>query len=324
VILLTGATGLLGSELCRQLVVDGQSVRILARRSSSMDALGPFRSAVEVHIGDITEPASLASATRGITHVYHVAGFVGFGGSKDRRLLHEINVTGTHNIVNACLDAGIERLVHTSSMAAFGRSADGGQLIDERQTWTRSRYNSEYAHTKYLAELEIHRGIAEGLDAVMVNPALIFGVGRPGENTRRIAESVRDGRLPGIPAGGTNVVDVRDVAEGHRLAMARGRIGERYFLGAENLSWREIIAILADAFNASPPSFVVPPPLAAVMAVISEAWAGVTRRTPQLTRETALNASRTYRYSNRKAVQELGCSFRLFSETARWLAEELG
>jgi dihydroflavonol-4-reductase len=298
-------------------------VRILMRPTSSTSALEDVLPLVQKTEGDVTSVSSLIRAMDGVNRVYHVAGFVGFGGSRDRDLLHDINVRGTENVVNAALESGVERLVHTSSMAAFGRTSDPAIVIDEDTIWTRSRHNSEYATSKHLAELEIHRGIAEGLDAVIVNPALIFGVGRPGENTRRIAENVRDRKLPGIPSGGTNVVDVRDVANGHRQAMARGRSGERYFLGSENLAWREIIQSFATAFNSKPPSLIVPPPLALTMAVISEAFSRITGRAPQLTRETARNASRYYKYSNEKAVRELGCTFRPFTDTAAWLAGEL-
>lgn len=323
-ILVTGATGLLGSELIRQLLAGGADVRILARQSSSLSSLEEgAREAIEVFTGDITDASAVDAAVRGRTHVFHAAGYIGFGGRRDRERLRAINVDGTANTVNACLAHGVKRIVHTSSMAAFGRPESGEDIIDEQTAWTASKQNSEYALSKYLAELEIYRGIAEGLDAVIVNPALIFGVGRPGENTRRIAEKVRDGRLPGIPSGGTNVVDARDVAEGHRLAMKHGRSGERYFLGGENLPWAQIIADLAAAFGTAPPPLVVPPVLASAMATVSESFARLTGRTPQLTRETARNASRFYRYSNRKAVDELGCRFRPFEETASHLASEL-
>lgn len=322
-ILITGATGLLGSELTHQLVRDQQDIRVLTRATSSLAALGNSAENVERVVGDVTDAASIRAAMRGVTHVYHVAGFVAFGGKRDRELLHAINVRGTANVIDAALDEGIVRLVHTSSMAAFGRPEGSDELIDEESTWTSSKQNTEYAYTKYLAELEVHRGIAEGLDAVLVNPSVIFGIGRPGENTRRIVEKVRDRRLPASPKGGTNVVDVRDVAEGHRLAMTKGRTGERYFLGSENLPWRQIFADIASAFGVRPPDFVAPPPMAIAIGAAAEFWARVQRRTPQLSRETARNANRFYRYSNEKAVTELGASFRPFYETAQYLAAEL-
>jgi dihydroflavonol-4-reductase len=164
--------------------------------------------------------------------------------------------------------------------------------------------------------------VAEGLDAVVVNPAVIFGPGRPGEGTMQIVEQVRGGKLPlgFAPAGGTCVVDVEDVAEGHRRALALGHTGERYVLGAENLRWIELLGTLAQALGVSPPTRTLPPRLAGLAAGAAEAVALVTRTRPLLTRETARISGRFYRYSNAKAVEALGCTFRPFAETAARIA----
>lgn len=322
-ILVTGATGLLGSELTRQLLDDGHEVRILRRSTSSMDLLGETAGAVEHIEGSLGQVDVLERAMQNVEEVYHVAAYIGFGGRSDRDRLLRVNVDGTANVVNAALAAGVARLVYTSSMAAFGRPEHPTHPIDETREWSPSRVNSEYARSKHLGELEVRRGIAEGLDAVIVNPALIFGIGRPGDNTRRIAEQVRDGKLPAVPTGGTNVVDVRDVADGHRRAMQFGKTGRRYFLGSENLTWRAIIDTLADAFDVEPPRFTAPPRLALTMGYVAEGVAFVTRTEPLLTRETARSASRFYRYDNARARAELGCSFRPFSKTAAHLTERV-
>src|SRR5690625_4568173 len=154
----------------------------------------------------------------------------------------------------------------------------------------------------------------------MVNPALVFGRARPGENTREIAEKIKAEKLPGIPRGGTAVVGARAVATGLRLAMLNGRTGERYFLGAENLSWASIITTLAGAIGVAPPARHVNPSLAMAIAVASEAVALVTRSHPLVSRETVRIANRTYRYSNRKATRELGWNHRSFAETAAYVA----
>ncbi len=328
-ILVTGATGLLGATLTRRLVDDGETVRILRRESSTVDLLGPAAATLEHAFGDITDPSSLAEAMQGVSHVYHVAASLGSGRRGDRARLMEVNVEGTAHVVNAALRAGVERLVHTSSMAAFGRptgppSTGPQKTLDETSEWSPSPLNGPYAESKYLSELEVQRGVAEGLDAVVVNPALIFGPGRAGENTVRIAEMVRDRRLHVVPTGGTNVVDARDVADGMVRAMAHGTTGERYFLGGANLAWTEILGTLAAAFGVPAPTRVLPPHVAFAAGVASEAVAMLTGREPAITRERARQMSAFYHYTNARARADLGCTFRPFAETAATLASAIG
>lgn len=315
---------MVGSALTRRLVQTGADVRIFRRETSRMDAIEDVCRSVEHAVGDLNDAIALREAMSGVDAVYHAAAHVSFGGSSDREALMRVNVDGTARMVNAALDADVRRVVHTSSMAAFGRPDQPDGVLDEETEWHRSRANSVYARSKYLSELQIHRGIAEGLDAVIVNPALIFGTGRSGDNTRRIVDRVRQEQLPAIPSGGTNVVDVLDVVEGMIRAMERGRTGERYFLGSENLSWKEIIHTLARAFQVKPPRLKLSRKPALMLAYASEALAAVSRSRPLITRETARSATRFHQYSNRKAVEELGCTFRPFAETALRLAKELG
>jgi dihydroflavonol-4-reductase len=321
--LVTGATGFVGSELVRQLSGRGEDVRILRRRESSLTLLGDVADRVEHAIGDVADADSVIAALHGIGRVYHTAGLVRFEGKSGEGLLRQVNVQGVANVVNAALRSGVERLVLTSSMAAFGRPDVPSSVIDETAEWQNSSVNSVYARSKYEGELEVYRGIAEGLSAVIVNPAVIFGVGRAGDNTMQIVEKVRNRKLPAIPPGGTNVVDVIDVAAGHVRAMEAGEVGERYFLGGENLSWSEIIGTLADAFGVEPPRFKVGPQVALGIARVSKVVSAVTGARPLITMETARTASRFYRYSNRKATEDLGCTFRPFRETAERIAREL-
>jgi dihydroflavonol-4-reductase len=320
-ILVTGATGLVGSVLTRQLVAGGARVRILRRESSRLDLLGDAAGRVDHAVGELEDARSLLRAMEGIDQVYHTAAAV--GPRTDRQTLRRVNVEGTGNVVNAALRAGIDRLVHTSSMAALGDGPPTGEPITEEAEWERAPRQSDYARSKHDAELEVHRGIAEGIDAVIVNPALVFGVGRAGENTRRIVDAVRRGWLPGVPPGGTSVVDVEDAAVGHRKAMMRGATGRRYFLGSENLSWREIVETIANAFGVEPPRRTLPRRLLTAGAALAESVAFVTRTRPVLPRSAARAAVETRRYSNERAKRELGCTFRPFAATARRIAAVL-
>ena len=321
--LVTGATGFVGSTLVRHLVAAGEPVRILRRESSRLDLLGDAAARVEHALGDVTDPESVWAATRGARRVYHVAAAVAFG-RRARARLWDVNVRGTDHVVNAALDEDVERLVHTSSIAALGRPDVPGGPIDEAAAWTASRSNTAYGVSKREAERSVQRGRAEGLDVVIVNPALVFGPGRAGENTLELAERLAAGRLPLAPPGGTAVVDVEDVAAGLRAAMSRGSTGERYVLSSENLSWVEILTTLADALGTRPPRGTVPPRLLRWAGALAEASAALTRSEPGLTRETARTATETHRYSNRKAVEELGLTFRPFAETAARIAASLG
>ena len=315
-LLVTGATGFLGATLVRELVRQGEPVRILRRPTSALDLLGDAAHAVDHAEGDVTDRASVRAALQGCSRVIHAAAFVGFGGESDREQLFAVNVGGTAAVMDEARRAGVQRAVHVSSIAALGRSETPREPIDERATWTPSRANTAYAESKRAAELEVHRAIAEGLDATIGNPALIFGPGRAGENTMQIAEQVRDRKLPAAPSGGTCVVDVADVADGLIRLLEHGRTGERHILGGQNLRWTEILGTLAAAFGVDPPRFTVGLRTALALATASEAVSALTRRRPLLTRETARTAGRFYRYSNQKAVEELGCTFRPFEQTA--------
>ncbi len=322
-VLVTGATGFLGSSLTRRLVSEGFDVRIYRRASSKLDLLEEVKRDVEHAIGDVTDVFALSDAMSGIERVYHAAGYVGFGGRHERDRLRRVNVEGTAAVVNAAIKRGVDRLLHVSSMSAFGRPERLDEIINEDASWQPSKLNSAYACSKYRAELEVRRGIAEGLDAVMINPALMFGCGRAGDNTRRIVDSIRRRRLPAVPSGGTNVVDVVDVVEGALRAMERAEKGERLFLGSENLSWETIVGEMAEAFGVDPPPFTLRPAPALALAYLAEGLSYLTRSEPLLTRATARTASRTFRYSNARARETLAWQPRPFTETAQRIAREI-
>ena len=319
-ILVTGATGFVGSVLVRQLVGAGERVRVLRRASSSLDRLDGVE--VEHAVGDVTDPEAVRDAVDGAETVYHVAGVVAFG-PRARARLRAVNVEGTATVVDAARAAGVGRLVHTSSIAALGRPASGG-VLDESAVWTPSRLNTAYAVSKRDAEREVLRGVAEGLDAVIASPALVFGPGRSGEGTTALAERLAAGALPLAPPGATAVVDVEDVAAGLRAARDRGETGQRYVLAAETLTWVEILGTLADALGVPAPTRTAPPWLLTLGGAVGQTWAAVTGSEPTLTLETARNAAATVRYDGSRAERQLGVAYRPFEDTARRLAASMG
>lgn len=318
--LVTGASGLVGSNLVRRLVADGHAVRGFVRPGSRLDLLEGFLDRVQVFEGDLLDAGAVAEAMEGVTHVFHCAAHVGFPGPRGAEEMNRVNVVATAHVVNAALRAGVRRLVHTSSVAALGRPEREEGCLDESAVWSSSRYNTVYGRSKYLAELEIARGVAEGLDAVIVNPSLVFGRALSGENTWAIVERVRARRLPGYPAGGTNVVDVEDLVQGHLLAMEKGICGERYILAGEFLPWKEILATLAAASSVAPPARLLSPALLTAAGFLSEWAARLLSFNPRITRESARVSSRSTCFSSGRAVFELGWTHRPFRDTAARLA----
>ena len=323
-VLVTGATGLVGAAVVRHLLAGGVAVRVLRRETSRLDLLGDV--AVEHAIGDVTEPESVREAVRGVAAVFHVAGVVSMAPSARRRVF-DVNARGAAHVVDACLDEGVEALVHTSSIAALGRPASGPDgrsvVLDETAVWTPSPANTAYAESKRAGEREALRGAAEGLRAVVLNPALVFGPGRAGEGTGAIVERLRTGRIPAAPPGTTAVVDVADVAAAHVAAWRRGTPGERYILAAESLQWTEILATLAAAFGFPAPARVAPAWAMWLAGAAAEAVDALGGPEAALSRDAARASGGRVGYSAAKAARELGVTFRPFAETAARLAARL-
>ena len=319
--LVTGATGFLGSRVVHTLLNAGFKVRIYRRKTSNLILLESVAAELEHSIGDITDEAALSAAMKEIQIVFHVAGNVRFGSKS----LDRVNVQGTTAVVNTAINSRIERLVHTSSVSAVGASAEGPS--DESTKWETTSELWPYGRSKTLAELEILKGVHQGLDAVMVNPGLIFGPdhskGKALNVTHEYALKIRDRSIRAYPSGGTNVVDVDDVAAGHLAALKHGETGARYILGSENLTWKAIFTQLAKAMGTSPPKISIPYPLALVAGSAADFWSAVTGRNFAFGRSAARYTLKNRQYSNLRAIQELGCSFRPFSETAQRVADSL-
>lgn len=320
-VFITGATGFLGSALAKLCLDRGFEVKALRRPTSTNTNLAAAEAQIEWVHGDLDDTSLLAESFQGVDVVFHCAAFIGFDGVSSPALLHSVNVDGTANVVNAALEARVNRLIHVSSIAALGRILESSIQINEDAEWVESPLNTAYAVSKHRAELEIQRGVAEGLEAVIINPSLIMGPGKKGANTMQIAERIYRRKLGFMPIGGTNVVDVDDVALAALAAMENGVSGERYIIGGHNMMWREILPALAEAMHVPPPKRIISRRLLLVLASASETLSSVFRLGTKLTRDAARVSSSVNFYSNAKAISELKCGFRPFSETAKRIAE---
>lgn len=312
-IFITGATGLIGSRLLFDLLSEGKRVRALKRRQSRMDCIVRYLDSkpellerIEWVEGDITDLFSLEEAIHGVTEVYHCAGYVSFQAAHSERM-YRTNVSGTANLVNICLGAGIRKFCHVSSVAAIGRLGPEAH-IDENDSWQVSKNNSWYAVTKYGAEREVWRGIAEGLNAVIVNPAIVIGPGDWRTDSSMLFGKVWSG-LRFYTDGVTGFVDVRDVSSAMRILMEGRFAGERYILASENKPFREVLGRMAERMGRKP-AFIHAGPLLSSLAWRAEGVRSLfTGKKPVITKETARSAQGIYHYSNKKVLAATGMQF---------------
>jgi dihydroflavonol-4-reductase len=313
--LVTGATGFVGSAVVRALVRRGEPVRAMVRPASSLRLLEDLR--VDLVTGDLTEPRSCEAALKGCRALFHVAADYRLWVA-DPKEMYRTNVAGTRALLAAAGDAGLARIVHTSSVATLGCRPDR-LPADETTTATLAGMIGHYKRSKFLAE-EVAREFAQaGLPVVIVNPSAPVGPGdaRPTPTGRVVLEAAR-GRMPAYVDTGLNVVHVDDVAEGHLLAFERGRLGERYVLGGDNLPLREVLATIARLVGRRPPGLRLPATAVVPVAVVAEALArlGIGAE-PFVTRDGLRMARKPMYVTSAKAERELGYRSRPAEEALR-------
>jgi dihydroflavonol-4-reductase len=306
--LVTGSNGFIGSQLCRALVANGHRVRASHRASSKLTLLNGLPDAqIEHAIGDITQPQSLEDAMQGIEVVFHAAAQLGT--PLDISIQYQVTVAGTRNVLQSAGEAGVRRVVHTSSVAALGipdalPTKGSPPLLDEHHTWNYRPAWWRYGHTKYLAELEVQKAVAQGLDAVIVNPAIVLGAGDLNRVSGEIILQVARGQVTVVVSGGLNAVHIEDVVRGHLAALERGRTGERYILGGENLSLEEFLSQVAEITQVEAPRVLLPAGLVRSFAGPA-AWLSAQLGLPIGEQLLRLAGYYLY-YDTRKARQELG------------------
>jgi dihydroflavonol-4-reductase len=302
--LLTGATGFVGSAVARVLAARGHSLRLLARATSDRRNLAGLDA--EVVTGDLTDPASLARAAAGCRYVVHVAADYRYWVPNPAEMLRA-NVDGTVAVMRAAQRAGAERIVYCSSIAALGRTGDSTPA-DETTPVDVAGMVTTYKRSKYLAEQAVQELVrGENLPAVVVNPAAPVGPRdiKPTPTGKMIRDAA-NGRIPAYLDTGLNVVHVDDVAEGHALALERGRIGERYILGGENLDLKDLLALVAQVTGRRAPTIRLREAWVWPLALGMEGLARLTGIPPLVTRDHLKMARKKMFFTSAKAIAELG------------------
>jgi len=252
-VLVTGATGFIGSHLCRALLAAGHPTRALIRTTSSRALIRDLD--LEFAIGDLLDPDSLSAAMQDIEIVIHCGAEV--GGWHDRESMVVSHVVGTENILNAVTRTGVRRLLYTSSVAALGVPAaphpgQAPQSIDEHHLWNYDPDQWPYGYAKHCAEQIVLKACASGLEALILNPAAVMGPGDKNLVAGSIVYHMGRGSRPPIPPGGLNVVHVNDVVDGYLAALTRGRAGERYILGGHNICFEDLLQTIARVAGSRP------------------------------------------------------------------------
>ncbi|WP_183565363.1 NAD-dependent epimerase/dehydratase family protein [Mucilaginibacter sp. SP1R1] len=320
-ILVTGATGFLGAELAKLLVNSDAHIRCTKRSSSKTPALlAPFHDRIEWVDADIMDIFALADALEGVTQVFHCAAWVSLK-QVDKKQMINTNVTGTANLVNLCAQLGI-RMVHVSSIAAIG-IAKPGELITENHHLDQATEHDGYAISKLESEMEVWRGIAEGLDAVIVNPSLILGASAGTSGTGSLFETVRKG-LKFYTAGSGGFVDVTDVAKCMVALMNSDITAERYIINAENYTYKAMTTEIAQDFGIKPPASLAKPWMMELAWRGAAAIAAITRKDPAIDKVSAQAASQIRAFDNSKIKTAIGFNFKPVSETILEVCKVLG
>ncbi|WP_285010409.1 NAD-dependent epimerase/dehydratase family protein [Pedobacter faecalis] len=310
-ILVTGATGFLGAELVHQLTRSGTYVKALKREHSTIPSLIASNNAIEWINADINDVANLEDVFSGITQVYHCAALVSFRPA-DKSRLFRINIEGTANIVNLCLQNGV-RLLHVSSVAALGDSKSG-KMITEEDFWEYGTKTHAYAESKYEAEMEVWRGIAEGLDAVIVNPSVIIGGGTGFNGSGQLFKLIKDG-FSFYTRGATGLVDVEDVARIMILAMQSNHTAERYIISAENYLYQNLFKEIADGFGVKPPTIEAKPWMMKVGWMLGKFRSLLSGKSSSLTRDAIKSSITKSYYDNDKARKTFNITFKPLSQS---------
>lgn len=311
--LVTGATGFVGANLVEALNQHGWAVRALRRQSSSLKALEELT--YESSIGDVNEPSSLRAAMQGMDVVFHVAASADYWRSSTEKMMR-VNVDGTRNVLQAAAAAGVRRVVFTSSCASLGKPSFG-QMLDERAQFNLRPNQFPYGYSKHLAEAIVQEFVEQGLDAVIINPAVVMGPRDVNLISSSMIVEAAKRSIPFVPPGGVSVVDVADVCEAHIAAAERGQTGERYILTGENLTYAQLFNTIADVVGRPRPRITLPGAVFRAAAYPIDFIRNTLGRELPLNSEQVRFSAETFWFDSSKARREIGLTTRPFVETVK-------
>ena len=324
-VFVTGGTGLLGARLIFDLVSSGNQVRALKRSTSDLSVIqdvfkqnGQPLDQIEWMDGDVMDYYSLLDGLQDVDEVYHCAAMVSFN-PKAKDAMMKINVEGTANLVNACVEIGIRKLCYASSVAAIGH-ATHGSIISEKTDWKTSAGKSNYSISKYQSEQEVWRGIEEGLQAVIVNPSIIIGPGHWKRSSARMFLDVNRG-MKYYTSGINGFVDVRDVTKSMIRLMESDIVAERYIINGENLAFKEVFDGIADALGKKRSTIKVRPWLLEVFWRMDKIRTLLTHGKPVISKEIAREAYNISKYSNQKINEAIKLDFTPIKQSIKDTAE---
>jgi len=332
-ILVTGGTGLVGAHLLFELAKSGQRVKALRRSQSNTDWVRKIFSyytgepeklfsQIEWVEGDILDYLSLEEALKGVAGIYHCAAIVSFHGDDHDMMLNN-NVKGTGNLIDAAIHNGVSRFCHVSSIAALGKTQDGSE-INEETYWTPSKRKSGYSLSKFFSEMEVWRGIEEGLDAVIVNPSIIMGPGNWEIGSPKLFQSIWKG-LNYYTKGITGFVDVRDVVKAMIMLMENQRFeqvkNQRFILNAGNLSYQDFFNKIADGLNKPRPRSFASDVKLHIAWRMAKAGSFFTGKPPVITREAVSGTNQKNQYSGEKITRTIGFEYRSLDSSIADIAE---
>ncbi len=326
-ILVTGGTGFIGAHLLFLLAQKEEGIRAIYRNESSLEKTKKIFSLysksgdelfykIEWVQADVTDIFSLEPVFKGIDKLYHLAAFVSFN-PLDNKRMHQVNVEGTANIVNLANEYHVQKMLHMSSIAALGSSDNP---ITEKTHWNWKENSSEYAHTKYLSEMEVWRATQEGLNAVILNPAIVLGAGFWDEGSASLFDKIYN-RMSFYSNGINGFVDVWDLVNIMYLAMQSDVVNDSFIVSSENKSYKQIFDMIADALHKPRPTFLLKPWMANIFWRFEAVKTKVFKTAPILTKHTARSAFRQHHYSSKKLIDTFDYSFKSVEQSIKEIAE---